>query len=156
MLLIKQGGTMVDSVDTPWDSELNDWAITQGVRAETVENESERFGVTLSDRLASIVVRYGDGFFNAVLIQHLVKEGFASVSPTQEKLARIRESQPASGESAVDCEQMIQAIIQAIARELVDKLGYSREDAQRVLTAAIAYYLDERFNITNSKLLGFG
>lgn len=121
-----------------------------------MKNESERFGVTPSDRLASIVLRYGDGFFNAVLIQHLVKEGFASVSPTQVKLARIRESQPASGESAVDCEQMIEAIIQAIARELVDKLGYPPDDARRVLTAAIAYYLEERFNITNSRLLGFG
>jgi len=156
LLLMKNQGKLVDDVDSPWDSELNDWAITQGIRAETEDNEAERFGYALNDRFERTVLRYGDGFFSAVLLQHLRAEGFGSVSPTRDKLARLHEPAPAQGEAVSDCTQMIDSVIQRMASELLEGLKYGDAVAAAVLAAAVAYYLDERFSLTNALLLGFG
>jgi len=154
-LLIKERGTFVGELPSPWDSELNDWTIERGLRAATLQNEGERFGLTFNDRLYPIALRYGDGFFNAVLIQHLMREGFSDVAPTNRKLERIRENRPMSGEPASDCALLIESAIQTIAGNLLRGLTYSRAEAQAVLADGMAYYLDERFNITNAELLGF-
>jgi len=37
---------------------------------------------------------------------------------------------------------------------LTRTLGYTRPDAEVILSDAIAYYLDDRFNISTRRLLG--
>jgi hypothetical protein len=49
---------------------------------------------------------------------------------------------------------MIDDAITATADDL-KRLGYPEGAREDVLAAAIAYYLDERFSITNGRLLGF-
>lgn len=50
---------------------------------------------------------------------------------------------------------MIEWRLQKCGSDLTQKLRYSREEAETILAGAIAYYLDERFSITNRELLGF-
>lgn len=157
ILLIKdEKDELLDSLDAPWSGDLNEWAVAKGIQCEQPTNESERFGFALQDKFSSVVLRYGDGFFNAVLIQHLRAEGLDGVAPVSEKLARIHEPRPANGDNATDCAQLIDQVIQDAAHDLIGKLTYPKEQAAQLLTGAIAYYLDERFNITNADLLGFG
>jgi hypothetical protein len=40
-------------------------------------------------------------------------------------------------------------------RQQVSRLEYTAEEGKRILVAAIAYYLDDRFSITNRELLGW-
>ncbi|QTA91835.1 hypothetical protein [Desulfonema magnum] len=51
--------------------------------------------------------------------------------------------------------EMIEWRLQKCGSDLTQKLNYTREEAETVLAGAIAYYLDERFSITNRELLGF-
>ncbi len=41
------------------------------------------------------------------------------------------------------------------AARSTENLGYSQPEAEEILVGGLAYYLDERFSITNRKLLGF-
>ncbi len=51
--------------------------------------------------------------------------------------------------------KMIGWRLQKCGSDLTQKLNYTREEAEIILAGAIAYYLDERFFITNRELLGF-
>jgi hypothetical protein len=50
---------------------------------------------------------------------------------------------------------MIKAVLQDRWLELRRKLSYDKPDAERILAAALAYYLDERFSITDGRKLGW-
>ncbi len=154
-LFLRSGGNDVEVLEAPWDPDLNDWLIRQKVRAESLAAEGERFGFAGKDHFSPIEIRFGDGFFNAVMVHHLRAVGFDDVSPSRETLRELSEPHPATGESATTCAEMIDQVIATTAATLTGQLGYSEEEAGAVLAAAIAYYLDERFNVTNSKLLGF-
>jgi len=54
-----------------------------------------------------------------------------------------------------ETKKMIEWRLQRCGFDLTEKLGYNREDAENILAGAVAYYLDERFSITNRELLGF-
>jgi len=54
-----------------------------------------------------------------------------------------------------ETKKMIDWRLQRCGFDLTEKLGYNREDAENILASAVAYYLDERFSITNRELLGF-
>ena len=41
------------------------------------------------------------------------------------------------------------------AEQLSQQLGYDHEVGKHILISAIAYYLDDRFNITNREILGW-
>jgi hypothetical protein len=138
-----------------WDKRLDDWLIQHNVRAKTPENEADRFGFGLRDRLESVELRYGSGFFNAVLDTYLRTSDFASQPSVAAKLAKVRENAPLQGESASDCAERIKRVLASCARDdLMKALGYDRYAAVSIRSNAVAYYLDERFNITSRALLG--
>ena len=98
--------------------------------------------------------RYGDGFYNAVLVA-VVEEFFAQDSRVKEKLALLGRDHPhKQGASYLDCVEMIEAALASCARQLADDLGYGRSTAEKILAGAVDIYLDERFSLTNRKLLG--
>jgi hypothetical protein len=99
-------------------------------------------------------MRFGDGFFNAVLVHRLRGEGFGEVSPTKETLAAIHEPRPAQGEQAPICIEMVDEVLMTCNEDL-KALSYDEATREAILVGALAYYLDERFNITNGRLLGF-
>jgi len=49
---------------------------------------------------------------------------------------------------------MIDGAIRGRARELNKRLDYSVPEAEQILAGAIAQYLDERFSVSNRKVLG--
>jgi hypothetical protein len=50
--------------------------------------------------------------------------------------------------------ESVKRVITSAARSL-KKVGYPEAQAIEILAGALAYYLDERFNISNRELLGF-
>lgn len=69
-----------------WDADLNDSLIDRGIRAITIENEEERFGLMLKKFLEKPEIRFGGGFFNTVLVETLRSNGFGSKDAVKEKL----------------------------------------------------------------------
>jgi hypothetical protein len=154
-LIVKAGDKDVEILDAPWDGNLNDWLVADHhVRAEDPAAEIERFGFALKERFAPVENRFGDGFFNAVLVHKLREEGFGDESPTKEKLKAVHEPHPARGEQAPICAEMIDDVLMG-CNESFKALSYDEPAREKLLVGALAYYLDERFNITNSQLLGF-
>lgn len=143
-----------DEVD--WDSRLNDELLEMGVPAVSDENEIKRFGLVLRDRLEEPEERFGDGFFNSVLIEYLDQSPFADEPAVMEKRKLIHEYRASrDGRSFTDCSEAIEAIVVRCARELMALYKNDQPRATRILAHALASYLDERFSITNSQLLGF-
>lgn len=138
----------------PWDEELNQELVAHGFAARDESNEVERFGYMLEARLQRLVVRFNDGFFNAVLVQYLKHNGYAADPAILAKLERVREYAPHQGEAASDCAERIENVLGTSAAEL-SLLGYDTAAGKRILHLAIAYYLDDRFTITNRRQLGW-
>lgn len=138
-----------------WDSRLDRWLLDHKIRAADVTNEAERFGFGLRGQFEPIERRCGSGYFNAVLVSYLRCSGFADQPTVRKKLAAIHSYAPSAGQTTDDCVARIKAVLAANARTL-EALGYARDIAVEILANAIAYYLDERFNIHTRALLGIG
>jgi hypothetical protein len=54
-----------------------------------------------------------------------------------------------------ECRDDIKAILAKAARETVERLNYTRDEAADILIAALAEYLDERFSVTSRRKLGW-
>lgn len=137
-----------------WDSRLERWLLDHQIKAADEGNEAERFGFGLEAQLEPIEVRYGSGYFNAVLVAYLRESGFADQPVVREKLDAIHSYPPSVGQAREDCTAQIKSVLATNARRL-EALGYDREVAIEILASAIAHYLDERFNIHTRALLGF-
>lgn len=148
----KDGTTFSDR--EPWDEELNQALIAQGFRARNADNEVERFGFMLEAQLQRVANRFNDGFFNAVLVKFLRDYKYADAPPVHSKLEKVREYAPHQGESADECADQIKNVLSTCATELMH-LGYDIAAAKDILSQAIAYYLDDRFSITNRQQLGW-
>jgi hypothetical protein len=142
-----------DEVD--WDARLNDELLRMRVKASDEESEIKRFGLTLRDRLEQPEERFGDGYFNAVLIEYIDKSPFAHEPLIREKrrfITAYRASR--DGRAFTECWEALDSVIVRCAQDLT-ALDYEQGEAVRILSGALAAYLDERFSITNRRLLGF-
>jgi len=153
-LFIRKDGSDIEVLDAPWSTALHEWLVREKIRAEAPDNEAERFGFALNERFAPTELRFGDGFFSAVLVHYLREQGFGDAAASKEALDAIYEPHAAKGEHATTCAEMIEEVLVGVAEDL-KRLEYGGEIREAILAASIASYLDERFNITNSKLLGF-
>lgn len=139
-----------------WDLQLDTWLIEQGATAPSDQNEVERFGFRLRELLEHPEQRYGSGFFNSVLVHYLHDSELSKQPQVREMLASIHEYKHSQSESARDCADYIEQVFMEAAQQLTNQLGYPQPRAVKILSSAIAYYLDERFNVTTRKQLGFG
>ncbi|MDZ7616977.1 MAG: hypothetical protein U1E05_08235 [Patescibacteria group bacterium] len=147
---------MVDYKTESWDAELNDTLLERKIRAVDESNEVQRFGLGLAAAFQHPENRYGDGFFNAVLMLVVGQSPFAEMGPVREVSQHISTNRPyGGGHSEDDCGAMIQAALQDRWRELRMQLGYDKMEAEHILAAALAYYLDERFGVTDGRNLGW-
>lgn len=137
-----------------WNEKLNRELIRLRARAISLENESERFGLVLRDRLDSVVIRFGDGFFSGVLIDYLGEGGFASLDPVQKALSRIHVFKPAGGPHRTRCIEFIQEELKYCVDALFEVFMYSKAQSISILSNALYSYLDERFSITTREMLG--
>jgi hypothetical protein len=138
-----------------WDLPIDDWLLAHRVRAITPKNEAERFGYRLDALFEPIEDRYGDGYFNSVLITYLKGSDFASRPNLGEKLRAVLEYPPHQSQTAADCLERITRVLAATAQTLIS-LYTDRAQAEGILCDAIAYYLDDRFNISTRAALGWG
>lgn len=148
----KDGTVFVDG--EPWEDEFNTALVEYGFRARDEENEEKRFGYALESRLQRLGIRFGDGFFNAVMVNYLRTNGYGQHPAIAGKLADVKEYEPRHGEVAIDCEGRIENTLGRSVKELAG-LGYEPATGKRILNAAIAYYLDDRFSITSRAAMGW-
>jgi hypothetical protein len=138
----------------PWDAALNDALLKNGFRARNAENEGERFGYRLVGLLQPIVNKFGDGYFNSVLVRYLEENGYTSDEVIRGHLTKIQTHPPLGSQHVADCQARIDGVLAQCAGQLTG-LGYSPQDSSTILCGALAYYLDERFHLTNRKILGW-
>jgi hypothetical protein len=140
----------------PWDPELNALLLERKVRAVDEHNEIQRFGLGLSAEFKHVESRYGDGFFSSVLIVVVDQSPFGNSPSVRELRPYVATAKPyTGGNSADDCVAMIEEVFQDRWFELRRKLKYDQPDAERIFTGALAYYLDERFGVTDGRKLGW-
>jgi hypothetical protein len=137
-----------------WELRLDDWLIARGAKAPTPSNEAERFGFRLGWLLEPIEERYGGSYFNSALYAYS-SDKFSSKPSVRQKLDAVH-AYPDTTDDTQDCMEQIEGVLVKVAHDLAGPLEYPRPVAETILADAVAYYLDDRFSITNRKLLGFG
>jgi hypothetical protein len=142
-------------IEHDWDEQLNAGLIRLGVRAIDSGNEMLRFALGLRDALVSVEREFGNGYYNAVLLD-LVKE---SDLDRYEEIAEVLKHTYHDGTDRNEaryhrCRDAIAFGISGRARELVRNLNYSEEDAKEILPRAIATYIDHRFSVSSRRQLG--
>lgn len=149
-------GEPVDKDQHDWDPELNQELLGLGVRARDAKNEGERMGMMFGVLFEGVRIDFGEGFFNAVLLEQLHTSGLAALPPVAAVLTDIPSPSPL-GDSPqhAACARAVDGVLSGAANVLTKRLGYSRDEATVILGLAMAYFLDERFSITNRRQLGF-
>jgi hypothetical protein len=151
----KSGGEMDRPQPEEWDDDLNTALIQLRIKAVSVENEKVRFSLGLRAALQGAEARFGDGYYNAVLVHHILNSPFNDHPAVAEVLAHVyRNGVDPSFRTYSECRDMIDNAIRGRAKELTKYLGYGIPEAEDILAKAVAQYLDERFSVTNRKVLG--
>jgi hypothetical protein len=154
-LYAKSGAEMDRPQAEEWDDELNTALIRWGLKAIDRENEKVRFTLGFRAALEGAEARFGDGYFNGVLVHHIENSPFKDQPEVAGVLGHVyRNGIDASFRSYAECRDMIDGAIRGRARELTKDLGYTIPEAEGILAAAVAAYLDERFSVTSRRALG--
>ena len=150
---------VMEEVQSPdeveWDERVNAELVKLGAAALSTANEMERFGMVFNDRFRVAENRFGDTFYNATLVTYLQHSAFARLPPTNDVLSRLRDYVPSLGKQREECEELIEDVIGYCIEALHDLLRYSRPETTEIVAGSLAYYLDERFSISDRKLLGW-
>jgi len=145
---------LVDESD--WELDLHQDLNDGGLRCKSNDNESERFGFAFKELFKKAENRFGDGYFNSVFLGYIYNSGLVQYDKVKKVIGLIHRNQPSmQGHSYNDCKDMIEFVLKNAANSLNKKMKYSVDDTKEIIAGAIAYYLDERFNITNRRRLGF-
>lgn len=132
-LFINPAGEEVDSESEPWDDNFNLALVDNRFRATDASNEVKRFAFMLRHMFQPIEVRYGDGYFNSVLLE-VIRDSALSQYPSIAAVLTDIHTYGASRSSSsyVDCVERIKAVISRCAQLLVH-LGYKRGSARTFL-----------------------
>ncbi len=151
----KSGAEMDGPQPEDWDDELNTALIQRKIRAISVDNEKVRFSLGLRAALQGAEARFGDGYYNSVLVHHLLNSPFKDHPAVAEVLPHVyRNGIDPAFRTYSECRDMIDGAIRGRARELTNYLSYEIPEAEEVLATAVAQYLDDRFSVTNRRVLG--
>ncbi|MFM7318301.1 MAG: hypothetical protein ACKO5E_15255 [bacterium] len=143
-------------IEDEWDFDLNITLLLLGIRAFDKDNEIIRFGLNFNSAFQHVESRFGDGFFNSALIEFVRESPFAEQHCIKDLFPYIKTlTLHGREESMTDCKLMIQEVLQDQWLYLRRKLDYTQSEAEPILAGAIAYYLDERFGITDGRRLGW-
>ncbi len=150
----KQDGVQQPADEVDWDEHLNHGLIQLGVPAVNSDQEAERFALALRDGLRTVEKEFGNGYFNAVLLDLVVESKLDQYPEIAEVLRFTYHDQTEKTAAYHSCRDAIALGVSARAKELEKALGYPREQARTILAGAIARYLDERFSVTARRHLG--
>ncbi len=148
---------IIQGDESDWELDLHQDLNDGGLRCKSNENESERFGFAFKELFRKAENRFGDGYFNSVFLRYIYNSWLAQYDKVKKIIGSIHRNQSSmQGQSYGDCEDMIELVLKKdVAESLNKKMMYSVDDTKEIIASAVAYYLDERFNITNRRLLGF-
>lgn len=147
-------GKVIKMDEAPWEIELEEWLIDERkIKAIDTDNEKLRFSLLLKPALRPILIQFGDGYFNAVLVKMLREGKLHSHPEVADMLNGIYRSHPQAA-SYEDCQKRIEYEFAVLWKKL-KTLYDDDKHADDILGGAIARYLDERFSITSSRELGF-
>ncbi len=139
----------------PWDDELNGGLLRLAVKAVSAEQEAERFALGLRAAMRKAEREFGDGYFNAVLVDLITDSDLTQYPHIAEVLKHSTAlSANRDSERYSPCREMIADAISGRAQELTDLLGYSQEEAKNILVSALARYLDQRFSVSSRRRFG--
>ena len=88
----KEGGRQTHLDTVPWDDDLNAGLILLKVRSVSPEQEAERFALGIRAAMRRIEREFGDGYFNAVLVE-LIKESHLDRYPEIAEVMRYAQRQ---------------------------------------------------------------
>lgn len=157
-ILFTRGDSPSDQETLLWDDDLNSGLIQFQVRAVAPDQEAERFALGLRAALRRAEREFGDGYFNTVLVELLADSDLITHPQIAEVLKyiyteRLHPEGRASDRYTI-CRQLIADAISGRAHELTGPLKYPQEEAKRILVAALARYLDDRFSVSRRRQLG--
>jgi hypothetical protein len=141
----------------PWDDDLNAGLIHElRVRAVSPEQEAERFALGLRAAMRRAEREFGDGYVNSILVDLLTDSDLTGDPTIADVLEHVVSTPPdRQGRSYNYCRELIADAISGRARELTGPLEYPQEEAKRILIAALARYLDDRFSVSARRRLGW-
>lgn len=146
------GELFVDSA--PWEPGLNNALVVERVHARTLDDEAQRFSLHLQAQFEPLALRYGDDYFNAVLVQYM-HEMKMDTEEIIRMMPEVTTYPPHQGPRLGECREDIKAVLGKAARDLTQYLDYSKIEAVDLIIAALADYLDERFSVTSRRILGW-
>jgi hypothetical protein len=140
-----------------WDVDINDALVRAGVQAETLTNEAQRLALMLRYWFTKPEKIFGPGFFEAVLIERVQESAIAEHEALRSVLDRVHVTKSSrDGRSYVMCRAGVETVLRKkAAQSLVRDLRYSEDQAKKILAEALAQYLDERFHVTERRMLGW-
>jgi hypothetical protein len=158
-LQFTENGSLLPLETVPWDDDLNAGLIHQlHVRAVSQVQEAERFALGLRAAMRMAEREFGDGYFNAVLVDLLKDSDLTTYEAIAKVLKYAYANRPNREGGAFSkyetCREMIAAAISGRARELISDLNYPSDQAKDILVNALARYLDERFTVSKRRRLG--
>ncbi|HEY7158827.1 MAG TPA: hypothetical protein VH575_33090 [Gemmataceae bacterium] len=157
-LQFTEDGKLLPLETLPWDDDLNAGLLQLRVRAVNPEQEAERFALGLRAAMRKAEREFGDGYFNAVLVEFLKEKELTRYPAIAEVLEHAYANRPHREGKGLGrynlCRDMISDAIGGRAHELADVLSYPQEDAKQILVAALARYLDDRFSVSIRRRLG--
>ncbi|EYF06440.1 hypothetical protein [Chondromyces apiculatus] len=154
MLKIILNGNRRDVQQEAWDTHLSQVLASAKVKAVSEENETLRLALMLSDWFEDPGRRFGDDYFNSVLVAYLKQGPLGEAPSVQDILRYVHANAPyKGGHHYVECRDEVNAIFQRAAQSLL-ATGYKRNEAERLLVQAVATFLDDRFSVTNRRMLG--
>jgi hypothetical protein len=139
-----------------WDDGVNAGLVEIGIRATNLQQEGERFALSLRAALRKIERRYGDGYMNAVLVDLLDASDLCKVGEIAEVRKHVSVPPPPDrrGRNYQSCREALASEISGRAVELRDKLQYKPDEVKAVMTKALSIFLDERFSVSNRRRFG--
>lgn len=140
---------------TEWNDELNSALVELGVRAIDLNNEGERFALGLRAGLRKVERRAGDGYLNAVLLDLIDDSDLGKTGEIAEVRKHVDANRPERTRVYSNCREEIANEIGARATELREKLKYGDDDLRKIMSKAIARYLDDRFSVSTRRAFGW-
>lgn len=148
--------TKLDQV--PWEDDLNSGLVQLKVRSVNPEQEAERFALGLRAAMRRTEREFGDGFFNAVLVDLITESDLTRHREIADVMKYAYANKPHREGGSFDrytiCRELIADAIGGRAKELTRDLGYPQEEAKWIMVAALANFLDERFSVSSRREFG--
>jgi len=136
-----------------WHIDIEKWLLNKNVKAVSNENEAERMGYYLIQLFNDAPFELGEGYMNAVLMENL-RDDFGDVPALIQTLKEIpfyRANKSSKFYSSAV--EYIEKCYKTIIKPLIH-MGYTKETTESIFYSSLIYFLDERFSLTNSRLLG--